>query len=304
MGARVAQARQGAATRRARRAPALPHPSAPRAPWRGRPPRAPDRRGAGPGVAAPRPCSAWRPAPDVAPPARPPRTPPRAQVAAPSRRSVVVRADGGFIGSSTNLVSRARRCLVHAGGRFAAAPRSAPGARRVARGGAAAATRAPLHPTHPAHPLPPCQIMVASTGAFLAAGRFGLAPTVSKGTTAGLKLVERSNAAGIMSNDPSGEREGAAHVRRGPGLWLSCSWDPRGRGCSLQRRQAQAPATLHAPYPASPAAPAPRLHHRGHPGPRRARPRGRRGHRAGPARDRRPVSVDLPLSAPRVLCLV
>ena len=48
--------------------------------------------------------------------------------------------------------------------------------------------------------------MVASTGLMLAAGRFGLAPSVKNGTTAGLKLVERPNAAGVMSNDPSGVR--------------------------------------------------------------------------------------------------
>ncbi|KIY99272.1 Photosystem I reaction center subunit psaK [Monoraphidium neglectum] len=47
-------------------------------------------------------------------------------------------------------------------------------------------------------------IMVASTGLTLAAGRLGLAPTVKRGTTAGLKFVERPNAAGIISNDPGG----------------------------------------------------------------------------------------------------
>ncbi|KIZ03547.1 Photosystem I reaction center subunit psaK, chloroplastic [Monoraphidium neglectum] len=75
---------------------------------------------------------------------------PSLKVAATSRRSVVVRADGGFIGSTTNI------------------------------------------------------IMVASTGLTLAAGRFGLAPTVKQGTTAGLKLVNRGNSAGIISNDPAG----------------------------------------------------------------------------------------------------
>jgi photosystem I subunit 10 len=77
------------------------------------------------------------------------------------RASVAVRADGGFIGSSTNV------------------------------------------------------IMVAATGLTLAAGRFGLAPTVKQGTTAGLKLVDRSNAAGIISNDPAGAllcRLGSYHV--------------------------------------------------------------------------------------------
>lgn len=47
-------------------------------------------------------------------------------------------------------------------------------------------------------------IMVASTGACLAAARFGLAPSVKKQATAGLKLVEGKNAAGVISNDPAG----------------------------------------------------------------------------------------------------
>uniref|UniRef100_UPI003003A719 Photosystem I reaction center subunit X psaK n=1 Tax=Coelastrella TaxID=75800 RepID=UPI003003A719 len=47
-------------------------------------------------------------------------------------------------------------------------------------------------------------IMVASTAAFLAAGKFGLAPTVKRGTDAACKLVDRPNAAGLISNDPSG----------------------------------------------------------------------------------------------------
>ena len=46
------------------------------------------------------------------------------------------------------------------------------------------------------------QIMVASTTAFLTAGRFGLAPTVNKGTTAGLKLVDKDG--GVKSGDPGG----------------------------------------------------------------------------------------------------
>eukprot|EP01025_Chloroclados_australasicus_P061684 TRINITY_DN810_c0_g1_i1.p3 TRINITY_DN810_c0_g1~~TRINITY_DN810_c0_g1_i1.p3 ORF type:complete len:118 (-),score=10.40 TRINITY_DN810_c0_g1_i1:316-669(-) len=45
-------------------------------------------------------------------------------------------------------------------------------------------------------------IMVASTALCLAAGRFGLAPTVNKGTTAGLKLVDRDG--GVKSGDPAG----------------------------------------------------------------------------------------------------
>ncbi|KAF6253965.1 polypeptide 37 precursor [Scenedesmus sp. NREL 46B-D3] len=73
-----------------------------------------------------------------------------AQPAKVSRSRLVCRADGGFIGSSTNL------------------------------------------------------IMVASTTAFLAAGKFGLAPTVKRGTDAACKLQDRPNAAGLISNDPTG----------------------------------------------------------------------------------------------------
>lgn len=73
-----------------------------------------------------------------------------AKVSVASRRPLVCRADGGFIGSTTNV------------------------------------------------------IMIASTTLFLAAGRFGLAPTTNKNATAGLKLVERGNAVGLKSNDPSG----------------------------------------------------------------------------------------------------
>jgi photosystem I subunit 10 len=75
----------------------------------------------------------------------------RAAPAKVSRSSrLVCRADGGFIGSSTNL------------------------------------------------------IMVASTATFLAAGKFGLAPTVKRGTDAGCRLQDRPNAVGLISNDPSG----------------------------------------------------------------------------------------------------
>eukprot|EP00798_Chlamydomonas_sp_ICE-L_P018411 gene18411-24885_t len=71
------------------------------------------------------------------------------QVAKASRKTAVVcRVDGGFIGSTTNL------------------------------------------------------IMIASTGGCLAAARFGLAPSAKKGTSAGLKLVERP--VDLLSNDPDG----------------------------------------------------------------------------------------------------
>lgn len=46
--------------------------------------------------------------------------------------------------------------------------------------------------------------MVASTATFLAAGKFGLAPTVKNGTNAACKLQPRANAAGLITNDPSG----------------------------------------------------------------------------------------------------
>ena len=51
----------------------------------------------------------------------------------------------------------------------------------------------------------PVQIIVATTTAFLVAGRFGLAPTVKRGATAGLKLVEDPDAAGLKTGDPAGE---------------------------------------------------------------------------------------------------
>eukprot|EP00197_Chlamydomonas_leiostraca_P002156 CAMPEP_0202858160 /NCGR_PEP_ID=MMETSP1391-20130828/809_1 /ASSEMBLY_ACC=CAM_ASM_000867 /TAXON_ID=1034604 /ORGANISM="Chlamydomonas leiostraca, Strain SAG 11-49" /LENGTH=112 /DNA_ID=CAMNT_0049537047 /DNA_START=22 /DNA_END=360 /DNA_ORIENTATION=+ len=65
-----------------------------------------------------------------------------------SRKAVVVRADGGFIGSTTNI------------------------------------------------------IMVASTTACLAAARFGLAPSVKKVASAGLKLTERD--VPLVTADPAG----------------------------------------------------------------------------------------------------
>ena len=45
-------------------------------------------------------------------------------------------------------------------------------------------------------------IMIASTTAFLAAGRFGLAPTSNAFATAGLKLTPQNS--GLKSGDPSG----------------------------------------------------------------------------------------------------
>ncbi len=45
--------------------------------------------------------------------------------------------------------------------------------------------------------------MTTSTALVLIAGRFGLAPTANRHTTAGLKLYE-DKSAGIISNDPAG----------------------------------------------------------------------------------------------------
>ncbi|KAK9811790.1 hypothetical protein WJX72_010135 [[Myrmecia] bisecta] len=46
-------------------------------------------------------------------------------------------------------------------------------------------------------------IMVASTTAFLVAGRFGLAPTANRQASAGLKL-NTTNASGLKTGDPAG----------------------------------------------------------------------------------------------------
>nr|6IGZ_K Chain K, PsaK [Bryopsis corticulans] len=48
----------------------------------------------------------------------------------------------------------------------------------------------------------PNLIMVASTGLCLAAGRFGLAPTVNKFATSGLNLVDKP--LGLKTGDPAG----------------------------------------------------------------------------------------------------
>ena len=49
----------------------------------------------------------------------------------------------------------------------------------------------------------PLQIMVASTTAFLAAGRFGLAPTANRQATPGLQLLP-SKAGNSFTSDPGG----------------------------------------------------------------------------------------------------
>ncbi|PSC76542.1 Photosystem I reaction center subunit chloroplastic [Micractinium conductrix] len=48
------------------------------------------------------------------------------------------------------------------------------------------------------------QIMVLSTMLPLVAGRFGLAPTSTRHTNAGVKLLPQDKSAGLMSNDPAG----------------------------------------------------------------------------------------------------
>ena len=47
--------------------------------------------------------------------------------------------------------------------------------------------------------------MVLATALPLVAGRFGLAPTANRHTTAGLKLYE-DKSAGVLSSDPAGAR--------------------------------------------------------------------------------------------------
>lgn len=46
-------------------------------------------------------------------------------------------------------------------------------------------------------------IFIASTAAFLTAGRFGLAPTAKKHTKAGLKLYD-DDSEGLTTSDPGG----------------------------------------------------------------------------------------------------
>jgi photosystem I subunit 10 len=52
------------------------------------------------------------------------------------------------------------------------------------------------------------QIMVLSTFLPLVAGRFGLAPTSTRHTNPGLKLLPTDKSAGLYSGDPAGELPG------------------------------------------------------------------------------------------------
>ncbi len=56
---------------------------------------------------------------------------------------------------------------------------------------------------HPPPALGNPQIFIASTTAFLTAGRFGLAPTAKKHTKAGLKLYDEDSE-GLTTSDPGG----------------------------------------------------------------------------------------------------
>jgi photosystem I reaction center PsaK len=113
----------------------------------------------------------------------------------------------------------------------------------------------------------PRQIMVASTGLILAAGRFGLAPSANRTASAGLKLTESKQ--GQLSGDPAGFT--ASDVLYGGSVGHSAC----PRACLPC-----APRLTHAP----------RNSHR-------------RGHRAGPARRWRAVNAHPGLAAKmRVQC--
>jgi hypothetical protein len=99
--------------------------------------------------------------------------------------------------------------------------------------------------------------MVASTTACLAASRFGLAPSVKKVASAGLKLSDRpAGAVGLMSNDPAGgcgrQDQGCQSLRlhAWAGARLGAARQPGGRvrlpgsrggacGCPARSRRGQ-----------------------------------------------------------------
>jgi photosystem I subunit 10 len=132
---------------------------------------------------------------DIVPPS------PQAVVSRPARMSVVPRAE--FLGSTVNQVRREGRAgCAGADARAIARAPAAPGALRSPR-------RRASPPPRPAPPRPaPPQIMILSTTLPLVAGRFGLAPTANRHTTAGLKLYE-DKSAGLLTNDPAGEHPAA-----------------------------------------------------------------------------------------------
>lgn len=69
--------------------------------------------------------------------------------------------------------------------------------------------------------------MATSTTLVLVAGRFGLAPTVNRPATKGLKLYE-DRSAGIMSNDPAGmwsnHREVHSPLYQASPRWMCWHW--------------------------------------------------------------------------------
>jgi photosystem I subunit 10 len=62
------------------------------------------------------------------------------------------------------------------------------------------------------------QIMVLSTFLPLVAGRFGLAPTSTRHTTTGLKLLPEDKSTGLYSADPAGEAAVVLKRRWGAGM--------------------------------------------------------------------------------------
>lgn len=116
------------------------------------------------------------------------------------RSSVVVRAD--YLGSTTNQV---RHGLPE--------ENIMPACMVISKLWVYRALRARKHCLRcliaPRRALPPnlfcMQIMVLSTFLPLVAGRFGLAPTSTRHTNAGVKLLPQDKAAGLYSNDPAGE---------------------------------------------------------------------------------------------------
>ena len=130
---------------------------------------------------------------------------------------MVVRADGGFIGSSTNLVR----------GRAAPLTLSASCLRVGARSAVPACQHGPCTKAGRA-----AQIMVASTGLILAAGRFGLAPSANRLANAGLKLSEKNQ--GQLSGDPAGFT--ASDVLYGGSVGHSASPPPQKHAMQLAPR--------------------------------------------------------------------
>lgn len=142
-------------------------------------------------------------------------------VARPARRNMVVRA--GYLGSATNqvplpaMLPRRRRPPAAPTGR---------GCHVICHARSPLASSACLFlPTHHS-PLPSrcrpsssllLQIMVLSTFLPLVAGRFGLAPTSTRHTDPGCKLLPAEKSAGLYSADPAGEPPGTGSGRGGLG---------------------------------------------------------------------------------------